>query len=82
MRIFKKVVVTNVKVLLKAPEGVFDIVYPRGARVFNELLHETITVGAPKSPSGIGKVLGQPEASGSKVAEAADKRAAAEEGAR
>ncbi len=71
---YEKVVVTNVKVLPKAPEGVFDIIFPQGARVFNELLHETITVGAPKSRFDLGTVLGQPKVSGAKLAGASEKR--------
>ena len=74
MYAYEKIVVTNVKVLPKAPEGVFDIVFPRGARVFNELLHETITVGAPKSAFDLGAVLGQQKVSGAQLAEASEKR--------
>ena len=71
---YEKVVVTNVKVLPKAPGGVFDIVFPRGARVFNRLVNETITVGAPGSAFDLGTVLGQQKVSGAKLAEAAEKR--------
>jgi len=43
-------------------------------RLFNELLHETITVGAPGSAFDLGTVLGQQKVSGAKLAEAAEKR--------
>jgi hypothetical protein len=71
---YERVVVTKAKVLPKAPEGVFDIVYPKGARVFNQLAKETITVGAPKSAFDLGGVLGQQKVSGAKLAEASERR--------
>jgi hypothetical protein len=71
---YEKVVVTNVKVLPKAPEGVFDIAYPRGARVLNTLAKETITVGAPKSAFDVGTDFGQQTVSGVKLAEAAENK--------
>ncbi len=71
---YEKIVVANVKVLPKAPGGVFDIVFPRGARVFNKLVNETTTVGAPGSAFDLGTVLGQQKVSGAKLAEASEKR--------
>jgi hypothetical protein len=72
--LYEKVVVTKAKVLPKAPGGVFDILYPKGARVLNVLTKETTTVGAPKSAFDVGAVFGHQTVSGAKLAEAAEKR--------